>query len=185
MWEKKTLRGILRLRPNKTTKGGIYIPNHDFITALFNLDENEIEKIETLKLSNTFHYHVTLKLNSYSCPYCGGTSISHGKKEKLIHHPNLVDFDGFIHYHTRRYLCKDCFKTFFENNPFTFSNFKNSYALMNRVMKQLHNLDLNFKRIAELNYVSVSTVQLYLDSFITIPKPSLPENIGIDELHSL
>ena len=55
---------------------------------------------------------------------------------------------------------------------------------MDRIMKQLGQLDLSFKRIAELNRISVSTVQLYLDSYVFIPTPSLPENLGIDELHS-
>ena len=51
-------------------------------------------------------------------------------------------------------------------------------------MKQLRQLDLTFKRIAELNHTSITTVQAYLDSYVFIPKPSLPENLGIDELHS-
>ena len=51
-------------------------------------------------------------------------------------------------------------------------------------MKQLGQLDLSFKRIAELNHISVTTVQLYLDSHVFIPMPSLPENLGVDELHS-
>ena len=165
-------------------KGGINIPNKDFITALFNIDMESIEQIYSVKVEHTFHYHITFKLVNRLCPYCGGKTISHGKKQRLVHHPNLIDFDGVIHYHSRRYICKDCNHTFFERNPFAFANFTNSIALINRVMKQLSNLDLSFLRIAELNHISVTTVQLYLDSYVSIPKPSLPENLGIDELHS-
>lgn len=50
-------------------------------------------------------------------------------------------------------------------------------------MKYLHDLDRNFKRIAESNNF-FSEVQLYLDSFITISKPSLRDNIDINEFHS-
>ena len=160
------------------------IPQPDFITAMFNVELDEIETLETFKLENTFHYHICLKLKRHSCPYCGADSISHGKKESQIHHPNLIDFDGVIHYHARRYKCRDCARTFFETNPFSFSGFNKSYALMDRVMKQLGSLDLSFKRIAELNHISISTVQLYLDSYVFIPTPLLPENLGIDELHS-
>lgn len=159
-------------------------PQPDFITAMFNVDLDDIECLETFKQDDTFHYHICLKLKRHSCPYCGADSISHGKKECRIHHPNLIDFDGVIHYYARRYICKDCVRTFFETNPFSFSGFNKSYALMDRVMKQLGSLDLNFKRIAELNHISISTVQLYLDSYVFIPTPSLPENLGIDELHS-
>lgn len=160
------------------------IPQPDFIIAMFNVELDEIETLETFKLENTFHYHIKLKLKRHTCPYCGEDTISHGLKELKIHHPNLVDFDGIIHYHARRYICKDCARTFFETNPFSYPKFNNSYAVMERVMKQLASLDLTFKRIAELNLISITTVQSYLDSYVFIPTPSLPENLGIDELHS-
>lgn len=133
---------------------------------------------------NTTHYHITLHITTLNCDYCGGKCISHGLKEKIIHHPLIVDFDGIIHYHARRYICKDCRKTFFENNPFTFNGFNNSYALINRIMKHLSNLDLTMDRIAKLNHVSDTTVALYLDSYVNICTPTLPESIGIDEFHS-
>ena len=82
-------------------------------------------------------------------------------------------------------MCKECGSTFLEDNPFTFQNFRNSYALINRIMKQLKNLDLTFLRIAELNNVSITIVQRYLDSYVTIPAlRTLPESLGIDEIHS-
>ncbi len=160
------------------------IPQPDFNTALFNVHPDKIESIETYKLDNTFHYHIRLKLSKHTCPFCGADAISHGTIEKLIHHPNIIGFDGVIHYHARRFKCKDCHRTFFESNPFSYPGFNNSFALMDRVMTQLGKLDLSFKRIAEDNHISVTTVQLYLDSYVLIPQPSLPENLGIDELHS-
>lgn len=51
-------------------------------------------------------------------------------------------------------------------------------------MKQLSNLDLTFSRIAKLNHISATTVQLYLDSYVSLVRPTLPESIGIDELYS-
>ena len=120
------------------------LPQTDFITALFNVHPDEIESLETFKQESTFHYHIRLKLKKLTCPYCSESSISHGQKERIIHHPNLIDFDGVIHYYARRYICKDCQRTFFETNPFSFSGFNNSYALIDRVMKDLGKLDLSF-----------------------------------------
>jgi len=148
------------------------------------LNADDIEFYEVHRQKETFHYHIKLNSKHHDCPYCGGKTISHGTKERLVHHPNLIDFDGFIHYYSRRYICKDCSKTFFETNPFTFENFINSYAVIKRVMDHLGNLDLSFKRIADLNRISITTVQLYLDSYVTIPRPSLPQSLAIDELHS-
>ncbi|OCN03872.1 hypothetical protein A4S06_11870 [Erysipelotrichaceae bacterium MTC7] len=145
---------------------------------------DSIENYSCYKDSDTFHYHITLFIKKHECPYCGGPCKSNGKKERIIHHPNIIDFDGVIHYHARRYKCNDCGKTFIEQNPFTFERFNNSYAVINRVMKYLANLDLSFKRIGQLTGVSTTTVQLYLDSYVSIPKPSLPESLGIDEIHA-
>lgn len=164
-------------------KGGIDIPNNDFIIASFNVKHDDIESFYTKREENTFYHHITLKIKVFDCPYCGGKVISHGKKLKIIHHPTLRDFDGVIYYRARRYLCKECSKTFFERNPFSFENFNNSIVVIDRIMKLLKSLDLSFKRIAELTEVSTTTVINYLDSFVSLPKPFLPESMGIDEIH--
>ena len=157
---------------------------NNFTTAFLNLKDCDIETLDSYLIDNTFHYDVSLVRKHYDCPYCGGNTILHGSKIINIHHPIITDFDGFIHFKAKRFICKDCSKTFFENNPFTFEGFKNSYAVINRVMTHLKTLDLNFTRIAELNNVSVTTVLTYLDSYVAIPRPFLPESLGIDELHS-
>lgn len=43
---------------------------------------------------------------------------------------------------------------------------------------------MSYKDIAERNHVSPTQVQRYFDSFVLPPKPYLPENMGIDEIHS-
>lgn len=159
-------------------------PNIDFIISCLNLHPDSIQDINYYLIDDTLHCYITLCSDKYSCPYCGGSTISHGFKDKLIHHPLIIDFDGIIHYHARRFICKDCKKTFFESNPFTFNNFNNSYALISRIMKYLSNLDLSFKRIAQLTNTSDTLVALYLDSYVSLPRPILPASIGIDELHS-
>ncbi|MGX8835223.1 ISL3 family transposase [Amedibacillus sp. YH-ame6] len=51
-------------------------------------------------------------------------------------------------------------------------------------MKQLSNLNYTYKMVAENNHVSITQVQRYFDSFVNFPRITLPESIGIDELHS-
>ena len=105
-----------------------------------------------------------------SCPVCGGQMIGHGHKLKIINHPAFRDHKGIIHYNANRYICKDCKKTAFERNPFSFDGFNSSYFLIQNAMKLLGNLNYNLKMISdELN---ISTTQLckYLDSYVTIPK---------------
>lgn len=51
-------------------------------------------------------------------------------------------------------------------------------------MKQLKNLNYTYLMIARSNHISVTQVQLYFDSFINIPRITLPVSLGIDEIHS-
>ena len=55
---------------------------------------------------------------------------------------------------------------------------------MNQVMKDLHDPRLNYTMIGKRNDMSVNEVITYFDSFVTIPYIPLPENLGIDEIHS-
>lgn len=51
-------------------------------------------------------------------------------------------------------------------------------------MLDLKKPNMTYTQIAERNHVSVTTVQHYFDSYVLVPKPRLPANIGIDEIHS-
>lgn len=51
-------------------------------------------------------------------------------------------------------------------------------------MKDLANLNMTYAMIAKKNNISITTVQKYMDSFISIPRIKLPTNIGIDEIYS-
>lgn len=157
----------------------------NFITNLLNINENEIEDLKVLSLPSETQFHITLFPTFPSCPYCGGTVQGHGHtKPKRINRPVLTDKKTSVFFRNNRYLCNDCGRTFSSKNPFTFSTFKNSIFLLDRVMKQLKNLNYTYLMIARSNHISVTQVQLYFDSFINIPKITLPVSLGINEIHS-
>lgn len=165
-------------------KGGIIIPNIDFITSLLNVTPSDIAKA-TVRLNGfDVFYEITLVRKPQFCPLCGQLMIGHGHKQKVIHHPALRDHRGIILYNANRYICKSCRKTTFETNPFSPEGFNSSYFLIQSAMKRLGDLNYNLKMISE--DLNISTTQLckYLDSYITIPPRPLPECLGIDELHS-
>lgn len=118
------------------------------------------------------------------CPLCQSPMISHGKRKKVIHHPFALDFDGNIIWFSRRYKCKNCDYTMTEENPFTFSGMNESFAVARRIMVELRNLNSTYTDIAQRTYVSVTTVQIYADSWLNVPRQKLTESIGIDEYHS-
>lgn len=157
----------------------------NYIIKQLNLEPDRIKNLNIIQKEDGTDFYVELVHSFPECPYCGGNTISNGHgRPKPINHPTIVDEHNRIIFVPLRYKCKDCGKTFNEENPFTFSTFRNSYFALNRIMKDLANLNFTYYDIAKKNNVSPSTVQRYLDSFVTVPRQTLPENIGIDEIYS-
>ena len=157
----------------------------NFITKLLNIKPKDVKDFKIVSSNEETQFHIKLNPKEDSCPYCGGEIKGHGYGEpKKINHPALTDRKGTIIFFRNRYICKECFKTFSADNPFTFSKFKNSYFVLDRIMKQLKNLNYTYLMISELNDISVTQVQTYFDSFLNIPRITLPECLGIDEIHS-
>lgn len=166
------------------SKGGMIIPVKNYITRFFNISKDQIESFELIKLESGFEAHIKLKKNIIDCPFCGGPVITHGYKRKKIKNDIFLESNDLIIWFARRYLCKDCGHTFMERNPFSLPKAQVSIATSRRIMNDLRNLHFTFQDIALKNNVSPSLVQLYLDSFVNIPRQTLPESIGIDEVYS-
>jgi transposase len=71
-----------------------------------------------------------------------------------------------------------------ESNPFGPEKFRQTYAVLRSVAIDLKNIHFSFKDIAVKHKISDTIVHLYADSFLRVPRINLPENIGIDEIHS-
>lgn len=59
-----------------------------------------------------------------------------------------------------------------------------AYSVIDSIARDLKNIHWTYKDISKKNNVSSSTVSLYADYFIRIPRLKLPEYLEIDELHS-
>lgn len=152
-----------------------YYPMFDFITNILNIDKSRIKSFHVATVNGITNILITLNPDYPECPYCHSSSRIHGySKPKQINHPVLTARKSIIVYTATRYRCRDCQKTFLEDNPFTFSTFKNSYFAMDQIMKDLRNIRMSYLDIARKNNVSVSTVQRYMDSFLVIPGRPFP-----------
>lgn len=172
------------LQNKSKTKGGIVIPNYDFITTLLNVKSTDIEKCNIRSNENDVEYDLTLKRKLMYCPYCGGNLINYGHKISKINNPSLREFNAVIRLHANRYQCKECRRTVLEHTPLSFEGFNSSYVLLRSAMKYMGNLNYTLKMISEELNVSTTQLSKYLDSYVVIPSRPLPESIGIDEIYS-
>lgn len=69
-------------------KGGIIIPNKDFITTLLNIAPSDVSKCDIRTVGNSVFYDVTLVRKPMCCPICGGRMIGHGHKLKKSSTPH-------------------------------------------------------------------------------------------------
>lgn len=151
---------------------------------MLNVTDSDIEKSNIVSIGDTVYYDITLVRKPMACPYCGGQMIGHGHKLRLIKHPALRNHSGVIRYHANRYICKECSRTAFERNPFSFAGFNSSFLLMQDALRLIGNLNYNLLMISDELGISTTQLSRYIDSYITIPPRPLPECPGIDELHS-
>lgn len=166
------------------TKEVAYTPNDDFIISTLNIQPDFIDSISISKSNGVFHIYVTLKPDSPACPFCGSPTKIKGYSMYSYNHLDIAGIPSIIHWRRRRYVCKDCGKTFSETSPFGPDGFHQSYAVLNQIAIELHNIHSTYKDIATRFHVSDTIVQLYADSFIQAPRLTLPENLGIDEISS-
>lgn len=114
----------------------------DFIADLFNLDKNFIKNMKIVSLPDVTQLHISLIPERLNCPYCHGITHLNGySRPKIINHPKLTDKKCVIVFKNNRYQCNECLRTFSGPNPFTFTNFKNSYLALDNIMKSLSNLN--------------------------------------------
>lgn len=156
-----------------------------FIMITLSLTPDQIQSLSTVIISAILYIRVTLKCSSdIRCPYCGGKATIHGYSTRTYNHLPISGYPSVIEWKRRRFACKDCRSTFMEPNPFGPETYHQTYGVLDSIAKDLHNVHFSFKDIAQKHHISDSLVQLYADSFLRVPRLTLPESLGIDELHS-
>ena len=157
----------------------------DFIIHALNLERRQIQTISTFLLKGVLIIFIQLTIMSgIECPYCGGPVKIKGYSIREYNHLDIAGTPSRIRWKRRRFVCKHCGHSFSEANPFGPEKFKSSYAVLSSIAKDLRNIHLSFRDIAEKHHVSVTLVQLYADSFLRVPRQPLSQNMGIDEIHS-
>ena len=140
----------------------------------FSIEENDKEIIAYAKLKRD---------SKQACKYCKSCNIKiKDYKKKIINHKHFTGKKCFIHYQQRRYVCADCKKTFYEPNPFSYSNESLSLETIIFILEELQNVQ-SFKSVALRTGLSESTIIKVFDEYVDIPREPMPKILGIDEFH--
>ncbi len=128
--------------------------------------------------------YVKLKrLPNQTCIHCKSNNIKiKDYKTKAINHKHFTGKQCFIKYKQRRYVCNDCHKTFYEHNPFSFSNESVSAETVLYVLDELKSTQ-SFKSVALKTGISLNKVIQIFDKYVDIPREPMPKILGIDEFH--
>ncbi len=109
-------------------RGGIVIPNIDFITSLLNAPASDVAKCDVRTDGDIVYYEITLVRKPMDCPVCGSLMIGHSHRCRTIHYPAMKGYKGIILYHANRYICKSSKKDDVGKNPFRFRKVQRSTA---------------------------------------------------------
>ena len=157
--------------------------DYNFITSMLNVGEDDIEDIDIQKKDDKVIIDLKLKDRHPRCPYCGGEVVFKEYRINKIHLTDMVSIMTIVNLKKRRYKCKYCHSTFSETSPLGPNNTNVSWLTIKKVLEDLKNPELTYKTIANMNHISPSRVQTYADSYLVVPRLTLPYSIGIDELH--
>lgn len=157
---------------------------NDFTTA-FGLDRSNLQLLHVYHESNGIFIDLTLNVKEHHCPLCQSpTTKIKDYRVKKIKHSVLNPVPCTIHYRARRYICPVCGKTFYEDNPFTYSGSSISVATVYNVLNELKRPEATFTYVAEKYNLSPSSVANIFDNHIKVSRRALPECLSFDETYA-
>ena len=154
---------------------------------LIDLQDDTIEISDIIKVDNEnescieIYIHKLLVNSDKSCPHCGAANIvTKGYHTRKIKYIKIGLFNSYLIYKQRRFICKECNKTFNETCSFVNKNSNISNQIKSNVLEEFKKKQSN-KDIAERNNISIaSSNQTFINSVLANRK-TLSEIICIDE----
>lgn len=155
------------------------------IIELLNLKDKDVENLDVInEKDNSISFYIKLKRKIEYCPTCGSMNIIVKEyKTKSIKHPILNGMVCNIKYKSRRYECKLCGKTFYEQNSFVDENTNISKYTKLRILEMLKEKRNTFTFIAkECNVSPIKVVEIF-DALGNVKRKKLSKVICLDEYY--
>ena len=160
--------------------------NYDTI-KLLNLEDINIDltKSHVDKVNGKLECTIVLNNTTTSCKECGSLSIVIKEyKIKKITHSISTNQPCILKYKARRFRCKDCNKTFFEDNPFCQKDEKLSLFTDIKILEKLRSHTATFSSVSKDLHASVQTVINVFDKYVEGARLPFSEVICIDEIYT-
>ena len=161
-------------------------PLENAALALFGLDPSRVQNISTSPGIGQLLVEVTLVPTFPECPRCDGHGIVvYNYTPRVINHDVLTDRKCTLIYNARRYKCKDCHRTYGEDNPFAMKRQRISMMTGKAILEDLKSPNATFASVGVRHHVSATTVMKIFDMCVSYPVPTrLCRVMQIDETYS-
>lgn len=151
--------------------------NYTQLNALFKWVQTKYFVVD--KATGGYKAFIEMPIKEHKCPYYGNitTYIKDYRLQTVKDLPMLAKHVT-VTIKKRRYICKNCNKSFTENNPYIKKYCHLPSRFYIEAIKKSFSLQ-NFSSIANRLGVSVTSIIRWFDN-INYPHPKLPECIAID-----
>ena len=160
--------------------------NYDTIKLLNLEDINiDLDKSYVDKVNGKLECTIVLNNTTTSCKECGSLSIIIKEyKIKKITHSISTNQPCILKYKARRFRCKDCNKTFLEDNPFCQKDEKLSLYTDIKILEKLRSHTATFTSVSKDLHTSIQTVINVFDKYVIGTRLSFGEVICMDEIYT-
>ena len=87
---------------------GVIFITDEIITDILNIELKDLEDFSSYSKDGILYHDFTLKRRETSCPNCGSYSCNIKEyKVRKIKHSAYNQRNCVLHYHVRRFVCKD------------------------------------------------------------------------------
>ena len=149
------------------------------IKDLLNLKGVIVKSIKNLE--DSINIYIEMPKIEHICPHCGAkTSKVHDYYSQIIKDVPIYFKPTNIIYNKRRYECKCCKKSFFEDNPIISRYHRKTNRLTEFIVNELRNL-VSCTQVAKKSNVSTNSVCRLLNPF-AVTNTKLPKVLCIENL---
>ena len=127
---------------------------NDFIISTLNVSDDMIFSIDTHKSSDKLHILIKLNDTHPTCPYCGGHTKIKDYSSYSYNHLDVAGIPSIIDWTRRRYVCKECGKSFSEPSPYRRQSITLTYG-------QLINVIPSITCTQKDDYIKIPILALY------------------------